>query len=356
MKLTEIDKNFSTIAAAEDSFIFRNVLDGTFSLEGLPWRTTNKEPYYRLPEALTDIDVNAGALELAHHTSGACVRFMSNSAEIMLKADLAWDMGMRHNVNRRGFDCFYRNTDGKFVFHRHVKPAPQDDTLQEICAQNPNCEMREWLINMPLYGGVIKFEIGLKEGAELLPPPPHKIKKPVLFYGSSITQGGCASRPGNAYTSMLCRELDAEQINLGFSGCGRGESAIAEAIAELELAAFVMDYDHNAPTVEHLELTHNRFFRIIREKNPLLPIVILSRCDFYASEESIVRRREIIRKTYLDAKNAGDENVYFIDGETLWGTKMRDACTIDGCHPNDLGFYRMYETIYPLLQKILIHN
>ena len=353
MKLTELDKNFQTLIPDEQGFVYRDVLSGTFALEGLPWHTSNKETYYRFPERLTEKEVNRGALELAHNTSGACIRFKTNSTEIILKAELAWDLGLKHNVGRRGFDSYIRHPDGSLTFHRLVRPGPQDDSVIGSCAQNPSGVMREYWINLPPYGGVTKIEIGLKAEAQLEAPPPHAIPKPILFYGSSITQGGCASRPGSTYTSMLCRTLDAEQINLGFSGCGKGEPAVAEAIAELDLAAFVLDYDHNAPTVEHLEATHSNFFKIIRAKHPELPIIIISRCDFYASEESILQRREIIRKTYTDALNAGDKNVYFIDGEILWGTEMRDACTWDGCHPNDLGFYRMYERILPVLKQVL---
>ena len=221
------------------------------------------------------------------------------------------------------------------------------------CGFNPSGEMREWLLNLPWYGGVSKIEIGLKPGAELLAPPDHKVKHPVLFYGSSITQGGCASRPGNAYSSMLCRKLDAEQLNLGFSGCALGEISLAEAIGELELAALVIDYDHNAPSVEHLAATHEPFFQAIRRKQADLPIIMMSRCDFYASEESILNRREIIRSTYENARRKGDSRVWFIDGENLFGTDMRDACRVDCNHPNDLGFYRMYEHILPVLQEAL---
>ena len=271
MKLTELDKNFQTLIPDEQGFVYRDVLSGTFALEGLPWHTSNKETYYRFPERLTEKEVNRGALELAHNTSGACIRFKTNSTEIILKAELAWDLGLKHNVGRRGFDSYIRHPDGSLTFHRLVRPGPQDDSVIGSCAQNPSGVMREYWINLPPYGGVTKIEIGLKAEAQLEAPPPHAIPKPILFYGSSITQGGCASRPGNAYTSMLCRTLDAEQINLGFSGCGKGEPAVAEAIAELDLAAFVLDYDHNAPTVEHLEATHSNFFKIIRAKHPELP-------------------------------------------------------------------------------------
>ena len=152
--------------------------------------------------------------------------------------------------------------------------------------------------------------------------------------------------------------MDAPQINLGFSGSGRGEEAVAEAIASIPLSAFVMDYDHNAPSCEHLEATHEKFFRIIREKQPDLPIIIMSMCNIYpefdnAAYAENLKRMEIIRKTCKNAVKAGDKHVYFIDGRTLFGKTDRTACTVDGCHPNDLGFYRMYETVLPTLLKAL---
>jgi hypothetical protein len=157
---------------------------------------------------------------------------------------------------------------------------------------------------------------------------------------------------------MLCRKVDAEQINLGFSGSGRGEIAVARAIAGLKLSAFVYDYDHNAPDPDHLKKTHEPFFRVIRDAQPDLPVIMMSCCDFRirsmrAGAEAIARRREIIRENWQKAVDAGDRNVYFIDGETLFGRKMHDACTVDGCHPNDLGFYRMYKHVLPVLKTAL---
>ncbi len=353
LELSSIDRNFCAGGSAGDRFSYHDVLHAPFELEGFAWRHVNREPYYRLPESFTKKDINPGALQLAHHTAGACVRFRSNSTEIAIRAKLDWAMEMKFRTDRRGFDCYVRNAAGEMVFHRPVQPSPQDMDVDISCGFNPSGEMREWLINLPLYGGVSKMEIGVVPGAELLAPPAHKVKCPILFYGSSITQGGCASRPGNGYASMLCRKLDAEQINLGFSGCALGEIALAEAIGELELSALVIDYDHNAPTEEHLAATHEPFFQAIRRKQADLPIIIMSRCDFYASEESILKRREIIRATYENACRKGDAKVWFIDGETLFGTDMRDACRVDCNHPNDLGFYRMYEHVLPVLQEAL---
>lgn len=166
-------------------------------------------------------------------------------------------------------------------------------------------------------------EIGVEEQAVFREAPEYRTAKPVVFYGSSITEGGCAGRAGTSYTSVLGRWLDADVRNFGFSGKAKGETEFAEYIAGLsEMSLFVYDYDHNAPDAD---------------KNP-------------ADAEA---RREAVRRTYENARTAGDENVWFLDGGTFFGNEGRQECTVDGTHPNSLRFMRMAQSLYPLLERIL---
>jgi hypothetical protein len=116
-------------------------------------------------------------------------------------------------------------------------------------------------------------------------------------------------------------------------------------MADLDVSVFVMDYDHNAPSVDHLLYTHERLFKIIRNGSPQLPVILVSKPDFDNNVEDNILRRDIIYSTYLHAVKQGDKNVYFIDGQRLFKDENRDACTVDGCHPNDAGFLRMAEVI-----------
>nr|WP_252891708.1 SGNH/GDSL hydrolase family protein [Thermoclostridium stercorarium] len=169
-----------------------------------------------------------------------------------------------------------------------------------------------------------------------------------------MTEGGCAPRPGTAYTSILSRWLDADYFNYGFSGGAKGELVFAEYIAKHKnISVFVYDYDHNAPTPEHLANTHEPFFKVIREAHPDIPIVMMSRPDFDRDPKDSIERRNIIYQTYINAKKSGDNNVYFVDGMQFFGPVGRSECTIDGCHPNALGFMRMAETLYPLMSHLL---
>jgi lysophospholipase L1-like esterase len=352
VKIEDIDKNFQEKQFGDEKIIFLDALTKPFRLEGFPWYRQHRR-LYRLPKDFTEAQVNQGQLKLGHHTSGGAVRFRTDSRYIALRARLSDTCDMAHmpRTGSMGFDMF--RGKGSEMFHlATVKPERDQEIVEQIFVGN-DTGMQDWQLNLPLYSGVTSLEIGVKPEAEIEPPTPHAVKQPILFYGSSITQGACASRPGNAYTSMLCRELDAEQINLGFAGSAHGEFPLAEAIGDLALSAFVMDYDHNPPTVEPLRQTHEKFFQIVRQKQPDLPIVLISRPDFwnYKNTEACRERREVIQTTYRNALEKGDKHVFFVDGEQLFGKEHRTWCTVDTCHPNDLGFYKMFEHIRPVLQE-----
>ena len=130
-----------------------------------------------------------------------------------------------------------------------------------------------------------------------------------------------------------------------------GESVMAEYIAGLDMLAFVLDYDHNAPSAEYLEQTHEAVFRCIREKQPDLPILLVTAADHLSGDRQ--RRKDIIRRTYDNARKNGDEKVYFLDGDDIYREVGLDLCTVDGCHPNDLGFYCMARSIKEKLNTML---
>ncbi len=358
MKIEEVDANFKTETVGNRPIVFRSAVAEPFQLEGLPFFREHHR-FNRFPETLTSGLECEGIFYLAKHTSGAAVRFRTDSPVIALRAELSDSSDMNHmpRTGSAGFDLYSRaEPDTEYIHAGTLKPNRDQILAEELCVSDAPAEMRDWIVNFPLYGGLRKLEIGLAPDAKVCPPSAHKIEKPILFYGSSITQGACASRPGNAYSSMLCRAMDAEQINFGFSGSARGEQTMAALLADLDFSVFIYDYDHNAPNVEHLRKTHEPFFRTIREKHPDTPVIILSKCDLWrhrGDPSDAFARRDIVRATYEHARNAGDAHVCFIDGETLFGTEHRTDCTVDGCHPNDLGFHRMFETVLPVLRNAL---
>ncbi len=353
-RITDIDPNFRLPSDVPSDFIFRDARFAPFRTFGV----AENEPgvLCRLPVGMLP-ECNEGVQSLAWHLAGACVRFSTDADRIAILWELITTGNMPHFAasGQSGLELYEETDEG--VFHiKNIIPAMNDGhgchARQSYTTPLPG-SMRNYVLYLPLYNGLKELQIGLPETAALGSGRTPKIEKPVLFYGSSITQGGCASQSGAAYSTILARRLDFAQINLGFSGSGRGEDHMAEYIASLPLSAFVMDYDHNAPTVDHLEATHSRFFSIIRKAQPDLPIIMMSKPDFHTGREENILRREIIRRTYENAKAAGDQNVWFVDGESYFPENIRDLCTVDGCHPTDLGFLMMANTLEPLLRGIL---
>ncbi|MBQ9747583.1 MAG: hypothetical protein IJV98_02250 [Clostridia bacterium] len=214
-------------------------------------------------------------------------------------------------------------------------------------------EMTDITIHFPKNEVIRDVIIGIDDDATVEAPTPYVNEKPVIFYGSSITEGGCAGRVGNAYNAMLSRWLNMDYINFGFSGSAKGEPEMAEFIAALPMSVFVMDYDYNAPDVAHLAKTHEPFFRIIREKNPTLPIIMLSNPNYAFDPATNEARLAVIRATYENAVKNGDRNVYLISGKTFFGEDDIYACTMDNVHPNDNGFYRMATELRKTLEPVL---
>lgn len=349
--ISAIDKNFRVATVGKLQVNYFDALKKPFELTGFAWRREG-EPLYRIPKNFTEKEINRGVLSLARHTSGGTVRFKTDSPYLTIRADYNsfGDMSHMPRSGSAGFDLYTVGDDGRELYLTTIQPRPENrsKTLEQRFNNVPGGKMRSYTVYFPLYSGVKNLEIGVKPGSKVLPPDPQKIGKPIVFYGSSITQGGCASRPANNYTTMLCRAVDAPQINLGFSGSAKGEIALAEAIGKLDMAVFVLDYDYNAPSAEHLAKTHEPFFKAVRKANPDVPVIMLSKCSWISPA-----RRDIIKKTYDNAVRGGDKNVWFIDGQELFGEPGQNMCTVDHCHPNDLGFYMMYRRVLPVLLEAL---
>ncbi len=357
MDISKWDKNFQTGIQLPGDVTFYDCRQRPFTGYGL-YDFRGGGPFRRMPQEAADA-VSPGVAELCRHTAGGRVRFQTDSQYLVLRAllaDSAW-MGHMAFLGSCGF-AVYVEQNGVQTFYRSFIPAaiagPGCRDRLEGMIQFPDRHLRDVTVYFPLYSGVEDMRLGLQAGSVLREGRRYRYETPVLYYGSSITQGGCASRPGNSYEGFISRRLDCDYVNLGFSGNGKGETAMAEYLAGLNASVFVMDYDHNAPDAAWLEQTHQRLYRIYRAKNPAVPIIMVSKPDFM-SDPAGAARREVIRRTYAAARAQGDQNVYFLDGETLFqrGDITAADCTVDGSHPNDLGFFRMAELIGAAVRRCL---
>ncbi len=344
--LEEIDPNFKLESNIErEGMTFYDVKEAPFKLHGIIYED---DRYARMPKK-DGYAVSGGVGAQATQTAGGRVRFITDSPYIIIKAKIGRsEMCHMPLSGSSGFDMYIKDKDGKEDYIKSFIP-PHGNIYDGVCDFSASVE-RSVVINFPLYGEVCELYIGLKEGSVLKAPEDYKITKPIVYYGSSITQGGCASRPGNAYQAVISRKYDADYLNLGFSGSAKGEAYMAEYIAKMDMSAFVYDYDFNTPTVEHFWATHEPFFKIIREAHPELPVIFMSRPNVKLNPDKD-RRHEVIKATYENAVNAGDKNVYIIPGNELMEIAGNDG-TVDGTHPNDLGFFSMAKRLMIELDKI----
>ena len=344
-KIDELDLNMAVTTRLDDpEILWQDPHDAPFVLNGFTEPQSKGEPFRRLPKAVAEA-TSEGVAALALNTAGGRVRFRTDSPYVAIHAEMANICRMDHMAftGIYGFDL-YQRIDENETYIGTFRPSVGMENGYESKLMLRGEGAKEITINFPLYNGVDKLFIGVKEGSSIDAPRRYAHPVPVVYYGSSITQGGCASRPGNSYQAMITRALDCDHINLGFSGNAKGEEAIVNYMASLQMSVFVCDYDHNAPTVEHLKNTHLPLYRAIRKAQPNLPIILVTKPDHQFEEETEIRR-QIILETYHTALAEGDKNIAFIDGATLFQGEMADSCTVDTCHPNDLGFYRMSRTL-----------
>jgi len=351
MTIEQIDENFKLSTVKEEDVEWINANDTVFSLSGVFYDEKNAR-YARLDDE-TAQRISADLRVLATHTSGGRLRFVTDSPYVAVKAVIpkGWFMNHIPVVATYGFSLY---ADGRFegIYTPDAVALMQAEKrfAFEGIRKFSSVKNRAVELYFPLYNGVEQLYIGVKKGSSIKKAA--CFDKWIVFYGSSITQGGCASRPGNDYAALVSRWLNVDYLNLGFSGNGKAEPLMAEYLASLHADLYVLDYDYNAPNVDYLATTHLPLYKKIREKNQNAPIVLISKPDFeYDAFAS--RRRDIIAETYQYAKKQGDKWISFIEGERLYGTFGRDGCSVDTCHPNDLGFYRIAETLLPVLKKYL---
>ncbi len=340
-----------------DGMNWYSVDDKPFELTGLYWRRKGGV-FRRLP---IKTKISEGVDDLAWHTAGVMLRFKTDADEIRINASMWRNARMFHmaHVGSMGFDLYIGSAANKFYYASTRFNFQEDSYNVTIFKNEGEKKIREFTLHFPLYSGVEKFAIGLTEGAKVYSPAPWCDNRPIVVYGTSIQQGGCASRPGMCHTNILSRTLNRPFINLGFSGSAKGEPEMAETIAKIKNPAMIiLDYDANAG-VDGLRKTLTKFIDIIRAKHPTTPILLVSRLmqsyEFHRDSYYIQERFDLtsIHLAELQRRRkAGDKNIHFLDGTTLFGADPSE-CTVDGCHATDLGFYQIAKHMAPVIENIL---
>ena len=326
--------------------------DARLDVCGLPWFNEDKPALRRLPLRLKD-RFRPAVWDLAQDPSGGRIRFRTDSTTIGLVAENPHFSNMHHmaSVGENGFDLY--------VGREYVGSAWPDASgkMAKEWRVSRERRMRDITLYLPLYKAVTIQELSLDVDAHLEPASPYAIAKPIVYYGSSITQGGCASNPGGSCQAILERKLNADFLNLGFSGNGLGEPALAEAICELDPSCIVLDFWGN-PSADQYAAALPVFVDILRRKWPRMPILVTSPFYFPAEQSGgdVARAQSAKRLTTQEfvekRRKGGDRRIWYVDGLKMLN-REQTAGLVDGVHCNSLGFYFNALGLEPFLRKAL---
>ncbi len=313
--------------------------------------------YARIPAFKKDV-TRYEVYQLGQHSAGISIRFRSNSPTIVLKWNTVFNNTMTHmaDLGTRGLDLYYLTDEGSW---RYLGPGrPMGNPTYWTAAANMDGKMREYMIHLSLYDQVDKLEIGIDEGSVIERPQVASPRrgKPVVIYGTSLAHGATASRPGMAASNILQRELDCEFINLGFSANGKLDYEIAEMMADVDAAAYIMDNVPNS-SAEQIYNKTEKFVKILRDRHPDTPIIFVEDPKFPAipldqkMTETVALKNKAIREVYQRMVANGLDNTYYVEQVNLQ-PEDGDA-TSDEYHYTDIGFRKYCDTLLPILRKIL---
>ncbi len=339
----------------EDSIAWFDV--SKWEVEGRAYQETSK-PFDRFP-AKAEATLRKAVWDLSRHSAGMVARFTTDSPLVKVRYQLSSPrLAMNHMpaTGVSGVDLYAKTEGGEMRWVNVSRPTQTsvEATLANGINSLPESGLREFALYFPLYNGVEKLEVGIQKSSKLKPMPARK--KPIVFYGTSIMHGACASRPGMSISSILGRRLNRPVVNLGFSGNGKMEIPVADLIGELEPAVIAIDClpNMNGKLVSERAVP---FVERLRKYHPEIPILLvedraMTNSVFYQrSKDFHKQNRANLKAAYQLLLAAGENNVFYLSGQELLGTDGEGAT--DGSHPSDLGMVRYADAYEPVLRDML---
>ncbi len=340
------------VSAEEAEIVWHDV--STWGVEGQGWAETElKARYDRLP-AKAEGTVRPPVWSLSRHSAGLSFRFNTDATTLWIRHKVGGaNLGMPHMpaTGVSGVDLYA--LDGGTWKWVEVSRPKEAETTHTVGGIDPG--LRTWMAYLPLYNSTEKIEIGVPKGAAFQPVAPRK-EKPIVFYGTSITHGASASRPGMPHPAILGRRLGLPVVNLGFSGNGKMEPEVGALLAEIDAAVYVIDCLPNMVEAEVAERAE-ALVRQLRETRPDTPIILVEDRTYGNSwimkskRERHAGSRAAFVRAYDALVSSGVKGLRYVEGDPLLGEDMEG--TTDGSHPNDLGFMRQADALEPVLRKAL---
>lgn len=315
-------------------------------------QSLKESPFDRLPFSYKE-KVRPAVWDLSKASSGLSVRFLSNTSTIYLKWELLNNKSMNHMAETgiKGLDLYCKiGNDWQYI----NTARPEGKKNEFLMVTNMTKEMREYKIFLPLYDGLEQLKIGI-DSLSLIYKPDRSVQKPIVFYGTSITQGGCASRPGMAYSNIISRKLNIECVNYGFSGNGRMEKPIVELISGIDALFYVIDCTPNM-SIDEVKSNTIPLVEILRRKRPNTPIIFIENLMYEKSFFDTVLRNELMNKNaalkqeYKKLLRKGATNIFYIESGEAIGNDHE--ATVDGIHFTDLGFMRFADFLISKFEQL----
>lgn len=325
-----------------------------WGVEGKGWSDTGNY-FDRLPARAEGV-VPKPVWSLSHHSAGMMVRFQTNAPEIWVDHTVTSNQLGAVNMSaiaKSGLDLYAKDAAGNWKWLNVSRPTSQTTRKAIVSGLIP--DERSYQMYLPLYNGTESLKIGIPADRSFTPIAP-RTDRPIVFYGTSITHGASASRPGMPHPAILGRRLDRPVINLGFSGNGRMEPEVGQFLCELDPAVYVIDCLPNMSAPQVAERAAP-LVRQLRKARPETPIVLVEDRTYAnapflpASQQRHASSRQALKKAYEELQAAGVKKLWYLEGETLLGEDRED--TADGSHPNDLGFWRQANAFEPVLKAAL---
>ncbi len=328
----------------------------TWGVEGRAWTDLPRKRWFaRLPD-LAEGKVTGPVWSLSQDSTGLLVRFRTDAKIIWADYALASDKVAQPNMaatGASGIDLYARDDHGTWRWAGVTKPATQ--MIKQPLLEGGVGGMRDYLAYLPLRNGIETLAIGVEEGAEFERQPP-RTERPIIFYGTSITHGISASRPGMAHPAILGRRLDMPVINLGFSGNGRMDAAVGELLGKVDAAIYVIDClpNMNASEVRKKCPALVKQLRAAHPKTPILLVEDRRNTNAWllpARDQHHTDNHAALRESFAALQKEGITDLHYLPGDDLLGDDSEGAT--DGSHPSDLGFMRQAAAFEPVLRKIL---
>ncbi|MCR9293085.1 MAG: SGNH/GDSL hydrolase family protein [bacterium] len=351
--LGRLDPEMAEGKQAEDGLVWYDVTAG--GVEGRMLADHERERWFdRLPSRAQG-QVTDNVWNLSRHSAGMMVRFETDATAIhvhyqLLNSNLAMPHMPATGVS--GVDLYARDETGSWRWVQVTRPAAQEVKTEIVSGLRPG--LREYAAYLPLYNGVEFMRIGVEQGSAFEQLEPRQ--KPLVFYGTSITHGACASRPGMVHTALLGRRLDMPVVNLGFSGNGRMDLAVGEWMVQIDAAAYIIDClpNMNPQSVSEKCVPLVKF---IRQAKPSAPIILVedrrntNSWITPARDQFHTENHRALHEAYRSLLQDSISGLYYIEGDRLYGEDSEGAT--DGSHANDLGFMRQADVFEPVIRRAL---